>query len=697
MFPQSGFAIVPRALWSAIGDQAVPVAMRRRLSLPTGVHLRDLDASVWRQYPRSVISELTEVVVAAVREAPLLDLGQRVNAISRRLAHADVPLSTRARNALILSGLADSRHIFPASLARLVQARNIGAVTLLEILSAIEYAETVAASPKHGSRSLASKAVRRAVRPFFTRRWAGKVHEDDPRLGPDLVALSPAATTAREAGELLQTAKFPVTDNVRRLTRRIRDFVATADELARLPLEGELRSLADTVMHSGVGRDVVMARFGFTGSSPATLEDAGNVRGLTRERARQLASRFQRDIEGRSSIWMPALDRAIRFVETQTPGLGSTAEREMRSHGLTQGDFAIASLVRIAELFGRRVPFVYDSTSRTLRHEGDASQSEILSAARKLITHWGASTVDSVVSAVEDEGVHVKPAFVRAMLEEVIGFHWLDSHHDWFWIRDLPRNRLLSQIEKIMAVAGSIEVADLRNGVGRHHRMHGFRPPRDVLAALCEDTGRFKREGSRILSKGDLADWRVLLADNERTLVELLFDEGLVMRKDELIARAIERGLNRNSVSVYLSYSPVLERYAPGVWGLRGAPVTAAKIKALIPPKVRHQVLQDQGWTSDGLLWVGYRLSPASIESGVLGTPGIFRKVVNGPFPLIAEDDSAVGTLVIEESMWGLSPFFRRWGAEAGDFLVIALNLTSRSARVALGDESLLLRYQLAD
>jgi hypothetical protein len=167
------------------------------------------------------------------------------------------------------------------------------------------------------------------------------------------------------------------------------------------------------------------------------------------------------------------------------------------------------------------------------------------------------------------------------------------------------------------------------------------------------------------------------------------------MRRDDLERVAVEeRGLNRSSFYVYLTYSPMLERYAPGVLGLRGAPVTAAEVDAMIPQRVRHQVLQDHGWTEDGRLWVAFRISPAAETTGILGAPAAVRSVTAGSYELFAEDERPVGTLVIEQNMWGLSPFFRRWGVEAGDLVVIVLDLTRRHATIAVGTDELLLRYQ---
>ena len=326
-----------------------------------------------------------------------------------------------------------------------------------------------------------------------------------------------------------------------------------------------------------------------------------------------------------------------------------------------------------------------------------APVSVVRSTARRLVEHWGATTVDDLGARLLAEGFDVEPRLLRSTLESIDGFRWLDRSHEWFWVRG-TRNRILNLIQKIMSVAGSIEVAELRVGVGRHHRMKGFRPPREVLASLCVDSGLYGQEGTRIVGGEDLPDWRDVLGRNERMLAEALFDAGPVMRREDLENLVVgQRGLNRGSFYVYLTYSPIIERYAPGVFGLRGARVSAAQVDSLIPPRVRHQVLQDHGWTEDGKLWAAFRISPASESTGILGAPAAVRAVTTGSFDLLAEDGSAVGTLVVEQNMWGLTPYFRRWGIESGDYVVIALDLSSRVATIIAGTEELLLKYQAGE
>src|SRR5205085_6735021 len=120
-----------------------------------------------------------------------------------------------------------------------------------------------------------------------------------------------------------------------------------------------------------------------------------------------------------------------------------------------------------------------------------------------------------------------------------------------FWIQGTARNRMLNQIEKIMSVAGSIPISDLRDGVGRHHRMQGFRPPRHVLAQLCVSAGYGYRDG-KVFERKDLPPWSTVLSGIELTLARLLFEHGPVMRRSELEELAVgQEKVNRSSFWVY--------------------------------------------------------------------------------------------------------------------------------------------------
>jgi hypothetical protein len=266
-------------------------------------------------------------------------------------------------------------------------------------------------------------------------------------------------------------------------------------------------------------------------------------------------------------------------------------------------------------------------------------------------------------------------------------------------IKISKRNRLLNATRKILSVAGSIDLGELRDGVGRAHRMRGFRPPRAVLARICEESGDYKVVEGKVFGTDKLPDWREVLSANEQLLAEVLFEHGPVMRRSDLEKIAVEQlGMNRSSFYIYLTYLPILQRYAHGVFGLRGAHVSAAEISAMIPRVVHHQVLQDHGWTEGGKVWIVYKLSRAAAQSGVLSVPAALTDVLRGQFTLLTDDHSAIGTAVIEDTrLWGVSPFYRRRGVEPGDHLLLVFDTTKRIATIEAGDDSVGMHYQAGE
>lgn len=153
----------------------------------------------------------------------------------------------------------------------------------------------------------------------------------------------------------------------------------------------------------------------------------------------------------------------------------------------------------------------------------------------------------------------------------------------------------------------------------------------------------------------------------------------------------VDSGLNRSTFYVYLGYSPIIERYAPQVYGLRGADIPPGLAESLVPETKRRRNVQDHGWTKGGEVWIAYRLTENMIHSGVIGVPAAVKQFVEGEFALSSEEGAHVGTLVAKNTAaWGIGPFFKRRGGEAGDTLLLVVSPVSRSATAYMGNDELL-------
>jgi hypothetical protein len=179
------------------------------------------------------------------------------------------------------------------------------------------------------------------------------------------------------------------------------------------------------------------------------------------------------------------------------------------------------------------------------------------------------------------------------------------------------------------------------------------------------------------------------LAETELMIYRILRKDGPVMQRAKLEERCLQEGMSRSTFYVYLDYSPILARYARGVYGLRGATVAPGLIESLIPVmKRRHRVLRDYGWDDKQRIWLAFRVSDGMINSGVFGVPAAMKRFLDGEFSLTTAGESdPVGVLVVRENgAWGLGPFFRRRGVESGDYLVLRFDVRVGSVTAEVQD-----------
>lgn len=174
-------------------------------------------------------------------------------------------------------------------------------------------------------------------------------------------------------------------------------------------------------------------------------------------------------------------------------------------------------------------------------------------------------------------------------------------------------------------------------------------------------------------------------------IAEVLTEPGGIMRRTELESVCLQRKMKQSSFYRYLSHSPVITKYALGVFGLIGADVGPGVVESLAPKRQHRKAMTDYGWTPSGQIWLAYRLSEATILTGVVSVPAAMKAYISGNFVLKAVDGAVMGTLVAKEtSAWGLSPFFRRRGGEAGDYLLMTFDLKKRDAFLCVGNEDLI-------
>jgi Bacterial RNA polymerase, alpha chain C terminal domain/Sigma-70, region 4 len=514
---------------------------------------------------------------------------------------------------------------------------------------------------------------------------------DDPRLGKLVRSIVPNAENAMDAAEQLLRGSYR-RSAPRAVTNQIRSFREEVSALSRMKLEAELLSIFPT--HRERDLAIFVRRFGLDGRLPMTLEQLGRQYGLTRERVRQLCERLNRMIEDKHPF-APALDLALAHVTASLPGIAADIEANLVTKHIAVTPFRLESLKKAAVLLGREVAYSIEAGKhRAVVANGLAGSSgKVLQIARRTVEHWGAVTFDDVVNRV-NEKFPIPDELVRRIVIGQSDFRWLDERSGWFWLMAVPRNRLTNQIQKVFSVTHSISVGELRAGVRRHHRMQGFAPPERVLLEFCRQIPWCSVEDNTVRLKAKQLPPKIL-SKTEETMATILKRHGSVMQREIFEEECVANGMNRTTFYMYIEYSPVITKYARGVYGLRGADVPPGLVESLRPKIQRGRVLKDYGWQSDGKLWVGYKLSESTVATGVCSIPASLTRFIEGEFQFLEPNGRVAGNLGINKtSAWGLRPFFSRRGVDAGDHLVLLFDLSLRTATAHIGDQNTLESFQ---
>jgi hypothetical protein len=624
----------------------------------------------------------------------------------------DLALSVRTYNCLcnlieygVISRPSDLSGLTIGKMMRV--SKNFGVTSLADLLNALDRIASysgaplgIAAAPEQGFLRPLSPDLTWAASKLSASRFGGRVRANDPRMQDILGELLYSANNLSGDPPIGPTATLA--EIARRLAARSRDPESPSDvmdlieqirlrlsELVRMSLDEELRSFAAQHL-KGRNLELMLILFGWTGDAPKTLQSAGDVFGLTRERVRQIQAKFFRKSR-HAKAFLPTLERVLRFLASRLPALADVIEGELCIAHLTSRRFRVESIIEAAKLTGLPTPLVIDGSAdaRLLltQSEGTGLARLIAMRARRAVSKYGVANF----AEMKEELTDIAGSFGDLKLVSgVIGAmpSYEDLGQGWFWLREGSRNHMLTIVRKIFAVAPRIHLGEMRAAIANDPRGMGFAPPKGVVMRFCQSAADCAVDDD-FLEVRQPVDPDSVLSETERIFFSIFCAHGPLLRREDIEKLCIERGMNRSTLGLYLGRLAILARFSIGVYGLRGAISSPGELEQLSIH--RQSRYADHGWTENAQPWAAVELPPSALANGIVQLPASFRQQMKGRYLLKTEDGLTVGTLVVsDQATWGLGPLFRRRGGEPGDILLLTFDLRQREVTARLGDLTVL-------
>jgi hypothetical protein len=333
-------------------------------------------------------------------------------------------------------------------------------------------------------------------------------------------------------------------------------------------LEHELGAVLHDAGLAGRQAEAVAARLGWDGNGTATLAAAAVDHGYSRERVRQLEARVRQHVALRRPE-LPVVEAALDVVEASAPDDRRQIAAALTAGGLAASPFDPAGVLVASTLAGHRPAVRIDARLVRLRN-GASPDAALVSAARALAAGSGEVSIDLLARCSGFE-----PARVRRLLEVQDEVQWLGPERESIGLRSAALDRRVARIlPKLLSVARHLSLSEIDDALRRT-----FNPivlPLRVLREVCESIPWLEiDERSTVTSRVRFQQERVL-SPLELALARIFEGAGPVLSFGEVVKLTREEGLNRNSVGVYLTRSPILRTLARGRYALRGQALGAA-------------------------------------------------------------------------------------------------------------------------
>jgi hypothetical protein len=706
---QPGAPLLPRSLVTLWGSDPLPSWVLQETKLPEASTIAALAHEIWAHGLTQISPRLRGYAINLVtgRRDQIDSVRVLSSGWPESLAPWDLPLEKRTKNCLERVGLMHSPDVLAnVTFGQLFSIGGMGVVSILDFASTAEAAIEQLGNREPIANSSLDAAAGDSLLELIEEPWARQISDQDPRFA-DLLP-NGRGTLYERIDSLTEKplegdrALLELSEAVPALRRRIQ-------EIEVLPLDIALREFLYALTGISDKRfDALLARFGWGGNESATLEDAGAMAGVTRERIRQLQQRVLKRLPDHP-VFMPSLDRGLDALQQSVPLDRMQAALLLQKQGISSQAFDPISLLETAAIFKRTLKLQHEIYRGHMRivvtTAVPRSADSLINIAHRQAGASGASNVQEVVAEATAHGIQTSEPEVFALLQEFSDLEFLDT--EWFWhpSGSAARNRLRNATRKMLAVASPLGIATVREGLRREYRWRtrkGGRnwplvvPHKSVLRAFYRANAEFRIDEQDNLRPAAPLDYRDELGECELILVDALRSfPTCVLDRASYLTACSERGMNENTFSVYLTYSAIVAHLGTDIWSLRGIQLDPAAVEAVREVNAaspRERRVLDQGWTEDGWLWVAVRLPPQS-AGFVFGIPAAVKRYLAArEFEATSDEGAPCGKIKVRDDgmSWGYGPFLNRSGADEGDILIVTFSLTENRAILRLGDDEVL-------
>lgn len=432
-----------------------------------------------------------------------------------------------------------------------------------------------------------------------------------------------------------------------------------------------------------------------------TLEELGSKADVTRERIRQIESKFLQTIKNEDigTFYIPDLEKIKEILIENAYSNESKIREILLKEG--KGKWSLKRIFKCLDFF--EIPHNFLVENNTLIFEKDKNLTKtILLISKKIVSYNGLVEINHLLEVlIRDFKLNLELPVLKKILNE----HFAEVSEGWYFFKEKSegnekfyRSQLFRLARSIAKFSKNFSSNDLREAHIKYAtlRTKGFRkaytyfydfitPSTEAIQALFRSNKSCQVDGNIISLNYDIDD-NELDESDDATADEMFLDyfkarNFQTATVDELTEYFVKsKKMAQGSLSQYLSYKPYLKRFKREVYGIVGSSPSETeldnsrkRIKRKNPPKIE--------WNESGRLVIKAQVK--HVSSFVFQISEEFSKFFLHDEFKIMEGQLEVGVLKrsTDIDFWhGLGPYLYKLKCEVDDFIAIELDLKENKA-----------------
>jgi hypothetical protein len=330
-----------------------------------------------------------------------------------------------------------------------------------------------------------------------------------------------------------------------------------------------------------------------------------------------------------------------------------------------------------------------------LVEESEVPVMQSVATARKHTSTFGMTTVEEIRQALATPEKPLDAGDVRRVLRADPTVKWAD---EWLWVEkdgtSEHDNSMLNVVRQVLSVNDPQSLSSLHEGVRRYFRFRkrDIVPPVEAMRVFLTTHAEFDVLGDEVSATKAL-DYHDVIGTGAAAVIDVLkATEFQAMDWQSLADASHEAGANLNSLTIWSTYAPWLEKVGRRVYALRGSNPNPAAVEALRQAAKLQSAAEPRRtewkWDPDGQLLLTMDITSSILATGTFSAWGNLPTAVIGREISLTVDNHESGSLKTSEThqwVWGLAKTLSALQCAVGDVVRIHIDVVDSVGRAERG------------